>query len=230
VLRSAFSLSGVIPLGAFLVVHLATNLRALGGDEAFARAVGGYARVPGLLLVETLVIFLPLLFHAGFGLWLVVARRPLTVPSPYPRALGVAMRVTGVVAIAFLAMHLPELRLRTPGVRPGSAVLATVLGADLSSMAYGIPWRGVVYLLASACVSFHFAAGLWGFFARTRHGEAARARRRGAWWAGAVGVLMWVLFADVVVYHATGTRLLGGESRDDVSSAPCPPASATATP
>jgi len=230
ILRRAFSLSGVLPLGAFLVVHLATNARALSGEAAFHRAVNGYSRIPGLVLFEALFVFAPLLFHGGFGLWLVVARRPLTDPSPYPPMLRVAMRLTGVLTVAFLAMHLPELRLRDPGGRPGGAVLQSVLSADLSSLHYGIPWRGVAYLLGSGCVCVHFAAGLWGFFARTRHGGAERARRRAAWWAAAVGITMWVLFMDVVVYHATGVRLFGGARREDVSRAPCPAASSSAPP
>jgi succinate dehydrogenase / fumarate reductase, cytochrome b subunit len=220
----------VLPLGAFLVVHLATNARALAGDRAFVRAANEYSRVPGLALFEALFVFAPLLFHAGFGLWLVVARRPLAEPSPYPPMVRVAVRVTGVLALAFLAMHLPELRLRSPGARPEGAVLLSVLGADLSSLFYGVPWRGVAYLVGSGCVCFHFAAGLWAFFAGTRQGEPGRARRRAAWWAGAVGLTMWVLFVDVVVYHATGTRLFGGAPPEDVSSSPCPTPASSAQP
>jgi succinate dehydrogenase / fumarate reductase cytochrome b subunit len=229
-LRRVFTLSGVFPLGAFFVVHLAINARVLAGEGAFVRAANEVSRMPGLALFEALFIFAPLLFHAGFGLWLVAARRPLIEPSPYPPMVRVAVRVTGVLALAFLALHLPELRLRSPGARPGGAVLLSVLGADLSSLFYGVPWRGVAYLLGSGCVCFHFAAGLWAFFSGTRHGEPQRARRRAAWWAGAVGLTMWVLFVDVVVYHATGTRLFGGAAREDASSSPCPTSSSSAQP
>jgi succinate dehydrogenase / fumarate reductase, cytochrome b subunit len=229
-LRRVFTLSGVFPLGAFLVIHLATNMWAMAGEGAFLRTVHDYSRLPGLTLFEVLFVFAPLLFHTGFGLWLVVTGRPLTEPTPYPTMVRVAMRVTGVLAVAFLAMHLPELRLRSQGVRPGGALLLSVLGADLSSLSYGIPWRGVAYLLGSGCVCFHFAAGLWGFFAGTRRGGPERARRRAAWWAGAVGVLMWILFVDVVVYHATGARLLGGAPPVDGASARCPAAASSARP
>ncbi|HEX3346096.1 MAG TPA: hypothetical protein VHS09_16045 [Polyangiaceae bacterium] len=229
-LRRAFTFSGVFPLGAFLVVHVIANLRALDGDDAFVRAVRGFARVPLLGLVEAVLVFAPLLFHASFGLWLVVSRRPLRTPSPYPPALRAAVRVTGVLAVAFLVMHLPELRFREPAVRPGGATLLAVLDADLSSMSHGLPWRAVAYLLGSACVCFHFAAGLWGFFAATPRGDAARARRRAGGWAVAVGLTLWVLFADVVVYHATGARLLGGAALEEVPAAPCPPASASVSP
>lgn len=229
-LRRAFTFSGVFPLGAFLVVHLVTNLRALDGDAAFLRAVRVFDRIPLLGLLEGLLVCAPLLFHAGFGLWLVVRREPLRTPSPYPPTLGVAVRVTGVLAVAFLAMHLPELRFREPAVRPGGAALLAMLDAHLSSMSHGVPWRAVAYLVGSGCVCFHFAAGLWGLFAGTPRGQVVRTRRRAGWWAIAVGATLWVLFADVVVYHATGARLLGGEAHDEASSAPCPPAPASAAP
>jgi succinate dehydrogenase / fumarate reductase cytochrome b subunit len=229
-LRRAFTLSGVVPLGAFLVVHLVVNMRALGGDDAFDRAVRWLSGVPVLGFVEGLFVFAPLLFHAAFGLWLVVRRQPLRTPSPYPPTARVAVRVTGVLAVAFLAMHLPELRFREPTGHPTGGALLTWLAADLSSMSHGFPWRAVAYLLGSACVCFHFAAGLWAFFAATPRGQLPRTRRRAAWWAIAVGASLWILFADVIVYHATGTRLLGGEPHDATSSAPCPPPSSSAAP
>jgi succinate dehydrogenase/fumarate reductase cytochrome b subunit len=109
-------------------------------------------------------------------------------------------------------------------------VLLAVLDADLSSMYRGLPWRAIAYLVGSACVCFHFAAGLWGFFAGTPRGENPRTRRRAGWWAIAVGAALWLLFADVVVYHATGARLLGGAPHDEAASARCPTGSASAGP
>jgi hypothetical protein len=77
-------------------------------------------------------------------------------------------------------------------------------------------------------VCFHFAAGLWALFATTPRGEAGRARRRAAWWAAAVGAALWVLFADVVVFRATGSRLLGGAAHEESSRSPCPSPSPSA--
>ena len=158
-----FTWSGVAPLGAFLLVHVAINVTAIRGDAAFARAVHAVARVPALWLVEGLLVFLPLFFHGAVGLYLAVTRTPLAARSPYPNVLRAALRVTGVVAFAFVAMHLPELRFRARGAQLGAGELETLLGADLSSVSHGVPWRGVAYLIGTACVTFHFAAGLWGW-------------------------------------------------------------------
>jgi succinate dehydrogenase / fumarate reductase cytochrome b subunit len=226
-LLRAFSLAGVVPLGAFLVAHLAVNARALAGEGALARAAERVRAVPALGAVEAALIFAPLLLHALVGTWLVATRQPLATPSPYPPALRVAVRVTGVLALAFLAMHLPEIRFRAGGARPDPDVLATWLAADLSSMHGGLPARAVAYMLGTAVVCFHFAAGLWGFFAATRKAESVRAKRLAAWWAAAVGATAWVLFANVVVYHATGARLFGrAVDEGPASDGPCPPATA----
>jgi succinate dehydrogenase cytochrome b subunit len=218
--RQLFSLSGVVPLGAFLALHLALNASAVWSNDAFVRLVGAIDRTPLLLLLETIFIFAPLAWHAAFGLWLVAARRPLVPASPYPARLHSAVRVTGVLAAAFIAMHLPEFRFRMAGARLGGGELATLLAADLSSTSHGVPWRGVAYLAGTACVAFHFAAGLWGFFAASRLGRASVAgRRRVAWGATMLGAAVWIAFANIIVFHATGAALIGGPMSEEPSGA-----------
>jgi succinate dehydrogenase / fumarate reductase cytochrome b subunit len=226
--RRLLSLTGIFPLGAFLLVHLVVNARALRGEAAFTRAAGALERFPAIALVEAALVFVPLLVHGGVGLWLVATRAPLAASTPYPRPVAVAMRATGVLALAFLAMHLPELRLRALGPAPGAGELLTLLSADLSSTWHGVPWRGIGYLLGTGVVTFHFVAGLWGAFARSRRGTLASARRVAAWAAAALGATMWLLFVDVVVLHATGARLFGSPAPDARSTEPCPAPSADA--
>jgi succinate dehydrogenase / fumarate reductase cytochrome b subunit len=224
-MRRLFSLSGVVPLGAFLVLHLVLNAQTLSGASSFATAVRSVHRLPGLPLLESVVVFAPLVFHGALGLWLVVSRKPLEPPTPYPPALRVAMRLTGVVAVAFLAMHLPEIRFHAPGTRLGGDELATLLDAHLSTTSGGVPWRGIVYLTGTACVTFHFACGAWGAFATTRSGQESASRR--TWVACAAiagGLAMWVAFADIVVLRATGSKLIGVDALEPISSEPCPPA------
>jgi succinate dehydrogenase/fumarate reductase cytochrome b subunit (b558 family) len=207
--RRLFSLSGVVPLGLFLVLHVAINSRALRGDAAFARAIAVWHGIPALPIVESLFVFAPLILHGVVGLWLVATRRALVPSAPYPRGVRLAMRITGVVAVAFVALHLPELRFRQLGARVDGGALATLLASDLSSTWHGVPLRGVAYLVGTGCVVFHFAAGLWGFVATTERGRAERARRWTAWGAAVLGAAMWALVANVVVYYATGARLFG---------------------
>jgi succinate dehydrogenase / fumarate reductase cytochrome b subunit len=248
-----FSLSGVAPLGAFLVVHAIANVQAVRGDAAFLATTRAFERLPALPLLELLLVFAPLVVHGAIGSWLVVTRTPLDPPAPYPSRVRTAMRVTGVVALAFLALHLLELRFAgaaAPGARPRGGEILSTLESGLASTWHGLPWRGVAYLVAAGCVAFHFAAGLWGISVAWRAGRDAggtsgagappnngrggpgdpagqRARARAAWVAGALGAVLWALFAEAVVFHATGARLVGsppdGADEDPRPGAgPCP--------
>jgi succinate dehydrogenase / fumarate reductase cytochrome b subunit len=223
--RQAFALSGLVPLGAFLVVHLAMNACALAGGSSFAACVRAIHMVPALPLLESLFVFAPLVFHGALGTWLAVTRRVIAPAAPYTPGVRLAMRATAIATLAFLAMHLPELRFHASGTRLDGSELATVLDADLAALSHGVPWRGLAYLVGAGCVTFHFACGTWGFYAVTRAGRADPARLRMA--AGAaviVGIAMWLGFADVIVLRATGARLFGGDRADPGSTAPCPPA------
>jgi hypothetical protein len=180
----------------------------------------------GLLfaLFETLFVLVPLAFHVGFGAWLVVTRRPLAQPSPYAPQVGWMLRATGVLALVFLAMHLPELRLRVGGAHPRSGELETLLAQDLSSLSHGVPWRGLAYLTGAGCAAAHFAGGLWGWVvAFSGWPLTSVGRRRAAWAAAAVGASIWLVFADAVVFHATGAPLVGtGRLLDEVGGPACP--------
>jgi succinate dehydrogenase / fumarate reductase cytochrome b subunit len=218
-----FSLTGIVPLGAFLLLHTAINARALHGDAAFVGTVRALQQVPALPLVEAAFVYAPLAVHGAIGAWLVATGRNLaSPPAPYPPAVRMAVRLTGVVVVAFLAMHLTELRFRAPGHPLAGGELATRLDADLSSVSWGVPWRGLAYLVGSACATFHLAAGFWGAFAKSeRARDSARNRRWAALALAAVGAAMWLTLANVIVFRATGGQLFG-EMREEAPGPPCP--------
>src|SRR2546427_12581355 len=66
-LRKLHSLTGVVPIGAFLLEHLFTNSFAVFGADAFNEKVRFLTSLPYLYLIETFVIFLPIAFHAVLG-------------------------------------------------------------------------------------------------------------------------------------------------------------------
>jgi succinate dehydrogenase / fumarate reductase cytochrome b subunit len=224
--RTAFSLTGIVPLGAFLLVHAAINARALHGDAAFVSTVRAVQQLPALPLVEAVFIYLPLAVHAAIGGWLVATRRSFSPPTPYSPGVRLGVRATGIVVAAFLVMHLPELRFASPGAHLGPGELATRLDAHLSTVTHGVPWRGLAYLVGTACATFHLAAGLWGAFAVSERARASLRQRRWAAWAiAALGTVMWLTLANVVVFRATGAQLFGEmveERSIDPSGAPCP--------
>jgi succinate dehydrogenase cytochrome b subunit len=207
-----------VPLGAFLLIHVAINATVLWGPIPLEQAASALHSLPALWLVEVLFVYAPLAIHTGVGLWLVLVRAQPVSPRPYPRAVRVAVRATGVATAVFVAVHVFEFRFRDLGLRLDGAELQTLLAADLSSTSRGLPWHGAAYLVGTACVSFHFAAGVWGVMA-----SAGRSARR---WAGpalgALGGLLWMTFVAVVVFHATGARPFRPLPAEAAAIGPCP--------
>ncbi|MBP1611412.1 MAG: succinate dehydrogenase subunit, partial [Acidobacteria bacterium] len=63
-LRRLQSLTGVVPVGVFLLEHWFTNAFALGGAAAYNEKVEFLRSLPYLFLLEVFGIFLPIAFHA----------------------------------------------------------------------------------------------------------------------------------------------------------------------
>jgi succinate dehydrogenase/fumarate reductase cytochrome b subunit len=199
-------------------------MSALGGTRAFASTQDALGRLPALGILELLVVYVPLAVHGGIGVLLILSRTPSTAPSPYPGPVAMAMRWTGGALAAFLVLHVFELRFRGGHAsRLDGGAAASALVADLSTTSHGIPWQGFAYLVGVACVAFHFAAGVWGFFVSSaRERMRPEIRRLTAWVAAAFGIAMWAILTDVVVLHATGSVLFGAGPEGPAEPCPAP--------
>ena len=98
--RRLHSLFGVVPLGAFLVFHLATNAMALRGADAYNAMARRLQGLPLMVLVEILVIAVPLGFHAIYGLFRIASDTPAMDRSRARRALTLIQQATGVALFA----------------------------------------------------------------------------------------------------------------------------------
>jgi succinate dehydrogenase/fumarate reductase cytochrome b subunit (b558 family) len=218
-LRRLHGLSGVFPVGVFLVTHLWTNAKALKGQAFFDRAVAEINHLPLLAALEIFGIFLPLAFHALYGVALAFEGRPNVGRYPYSRnVLYTLQRATGLVAFAFIGWHLWEFRIpKLLGHMTPDAFYPT-LEAHLSSTYRGFPVLAAVYLVGIAASVAHFANGLftvsfsWGL-CLTR-----RSQRLFATAFALLGVLVFVMGAQTTLYFATGAQ---------VPAAPDPNTSAT---
>lgn len=206
-LRRLHSLSGVFPVGLFLVTHLFTNAKALKGQVFFDRAVADINHLPFLPVIEIFGIFLPLFFHAIYGVKLAMGGRNNVGSYPYSRnVLYTLQRASGLVAFLFIGWHLWEFRIPKLLGYMGADAFYPTLEAHLSSTYNGFPVLAVVYLVGIAASVFHFANGLftfgfsWGIFL-TR-----RSQRIFATTFAVVGAVVFVMGAQTTLYFATGAR------------------------
>ncbi|ALX48238.1 succinate dehydrogenase cytochrome b558 subunit [Lentibacillus amyloliquefaciens] len=151
------SLLGVIPIGIFLIQHLVVNHFAVYGEESFNQAAGFMHELPFRLLLEILVIYLPILFHAILGIYIVLTGTGNTTRYGYFRNwMYLLQRITGIITFVFIAWHVWETRVQ---IGLGNADLDYNLMENILSN----PFMFWFYILGVISTTFHFANGLWSF-------------------------------------------------------------------
>jgi succinate dehydrogenase/fumarate reductase cytochrome b subunit (b558 family) len=213
-LRKLHSLSGVVPVGGFMVFHLWENSNALQGQERFDEAVSGISKMPYLFVLEWALILLPLLFHALYGIKLAVESKPNVGRYTYSRNwMYTLQRVTGLLAFAYIGFHLYEYwgQKVFNGMEP--AQFYPTLCGNMSHAIGGVPVIALVYIVGIAACVFHFANGLWGFCFSWGLTVSRRSQRMAATAFGVLGLLVFFLGANTVIYFATGKALIGGAGK-----------------
>lgn len=155
--RRLHSLLGVVPIGIFLVQHLIVNHFAVYGEENFNQAAGFMAGLPFVLLLEIFVIYLPILFHAILGVYIVFVTRNNTRRYGYIRNwLFYLQRFTGIVTLVFIVWHVWETRIQ---IGMGNVELNYSLMENILTN----PIMFWFYVIGVLSTTFHFANGLWSF-------------------------------------------------------------------
>lgn len=165
VLRRLHSLSGIIPVGAFLIFHLLANSTAYLGPKSFDEHIEQIHNLPWLLPIEILFIFVPLAFHGIYGVAIALEGRPNQNEYPYMDNWRYTLqRVTAYVALAFIVLHLAHFRFAylfggqpyadaAPGffqfTQQGFLQMWMPLGA----------WIAIYVIGTAACV-YHFCNGI----------------------------------------------------------------------
>lgn len=218
VLRKLHSLAGAVPLGAFLVLHLWTTAHGMNGREAYERAVAESYDRPLFVVLELVFVYVPLLFHAGYGLQILVSGRPNVRRYPTAKNWGYVMqRVTGVLALAFIVYHAGQFRLPVLLGTMEPTDFFPQLCASLSSTSWGgLPLVAAAYLIGVAACAFHFSNGLVGFCFSWGLTVSEKATRRASTFFGIVGLALFAYGALTVIYFATGAvpTVLGARSAD----------------
>jgi succinate dehydrogenase / fumarate reductase cytochrome b subunit len=171
VIRRLHSLSGFIPVGGYMVIHLLVNASVINSPASFQSNVANIHKFGALLpVLEWGLIFIPILFHAIVGVFIVVGGLPNTHNYPYGANQRYALqRYTGVIAFIFIMLHVFHMH----GWFHNSAWLKYVVepwgggqfkpynATSTAGLALQpIVWL-VIYLVGMLSCVFHLANGLW---------------------------------------------------------------------
>jgi succinate dehydrogenase / fumarate reductase, cytochrome b subunit len=155
--RRLHSLLGVIPVGLFLMQHLVVNHFATGGAESFNKAAHFMESLPFRYVLETFIIFLPLLFHAIYGLYIAFTAKNNTNNYGFFRNwMFMLQRVSGVITLVFVTWHVWETRI--------AAAFGAEVNYDMMANILSNPFMLWFYIIGVISTTFHFANGLWSFF------------------------------------------------------------------
>lgn len=189
--RKIHSLVGVVPLGMFLVVHAVTNFQAYErGAEGFNKGVGFINGLPLIMLLEVFGIYLPLVFHAVYGLYLAYRSNSNTGNYSYGRNWAFTMqRVTGVITFMFVIWHVYQTRLQVYLGNITHEGLGSTMNYISSNPAYF-----VLYIIGVLAAVYHFSNGLWAFMVSWGITVGPRAQRVSAAICMGIFVIMSALF------------------------------------
>ena len=211
VLRKLHQLSGIMPLGIFLLEHFYTNSKALTGAADFNNAVKDLQSIPYILFVEIGGIFIPLIYHAVYGLVITVEARPNNLNYPYSRNwFYIIQRVTGVILFFFITFHVLNFRF---GLIPWLNTLSVARNPDQAfavvSREFSIVPIFIVYVVGITSTVWHLANGIWLFLVDWGITIGERAQRLTGYACIAFGALLLAVGINAAVAFIHPGGLLG---------------------
>ena len=202
-LRRLHSLSGIVPVGVFLLEHFFSNAFATNGWEAYAEQVKFLTGLPFVVWLEIIGIYVPLAYHSlyGFYIWY----RGESNVSDYPWAgnfMYSAQRWTGAIAFVYMGWHTYTMRFSGIHLLTNSQAAFHKVQAELQH-----PWALAFYIVGIIAASWHFAYGIFLFCAKWGITVSGKSRRRlGVVCTGLAVVLIAVGLATLTSFFRSGDK------------------------
>ena len=257
-LRRLHSLTGVMPIGVFLILHLTTNSSIVwglingagapghGGAYTFQHEVNFIHSLPALILIEVFGLWLPIAFHSILGVYYATTGKSNVAHYGYQDNWRYTLqRVSGYLGVLFIFYHVATLRWGWTFLVPGG----TKWSADYAASTMAMALRGgesitiagllvsVFYLVGASLLVFHFANGLWTAAITWGLTISKAAQRRWGYACAGLGAAMMVmawsavlgfLTLDPAEARAVEEAMLRGAHADVAAPASPPPAPAPA--
>ncbi len=223
-LRRLHSITGVFPVGVYMLVHLTVNASVLSAPSTFQKNVYQIHSLESLLpIVEWLFVLLPILFHGLLGVAIIRTGQANTSMYPYAANIRYTLqRATGILAFAFILWHVFHMHgwfhfeawrehvvepLQGSQFKPFNA--ASTLGLAMGSVV-----MLAVYAVGVLSCVYHFANGLWTMGITWGLWTSLGAQRRASQLCAGIGVAM-ALLAVGVLYGAATVDIPAAKETED---------------
>ena len=172
-LHKLHSLSGIVPIGLFMIFHLVANSYSLRGETEFNVTIKVINYAPFVALLEIGVILIPILFHAIYGIFIAAEMQGPggnTAYYGYTRNwLYVFQRWSGVVALFYLLYHTYDTSIQKRIYElTGSSHEVAFASISYAAMAYRFTewWYLAAYIIGITAAAFHLGNGIFNFSIR----------------------------------------------------------------
>ena len=156
--RRIHSLTGLVPVGLFLVYHLYLQLYLHSGAEVYNEVINGFYDSPLAIWSLVIVVYIPLFFHAFFGIRLIFESKVQPSYTYFSHLLYWLQRISGVGVLLFTIAHVWNAQLG-PWVAGTWGTHFEHLSSGFADPDSGLITKAV-YLLGTIGAVFHFSNGI----------------------------------------------------------------------
>ncbi len=198
-LRRLHSLSGIVPVGLFLIEHFVSNAFATNGPTAYALQVKFLSGLPFREWLEWIGIFIPLGFHALYGIYIWWRGDNNITSYGYAGNWGYTLqRYTGIIALIYIVYHTWYMRFTgVPLPEYPGASFGKVQGEFFSAS-----WPVIAYVIGIIAASWHFGYGLFLFGAKWGIVTGDKGRKRAQVAGIGVSLLFMIIgFATIYAFY-----------------------------
>jgi len=158
-LRRLHSLTGLV-FGGYLVVHLIVNATLIEGGSVYQAQVDKIHALPFLWAIEWAFIFLPIIYHTIYGIWITFTGQPNVGNYPYAKNwFYLWQRISAMVIVAFLIFHVLGMKGAFGSAFEFDPHAATASAMHHLRAHWIVAW--VVYPVGVLASCYHLANGFW---------------------------------------------------------------------
>lgn len=199
------SFVGIVPLGIYVILHLARNMSSVAGPAAFDHAIASTWAKPINYVWTVLLVYLPLVYHAAYGIHLTITGEKTSF-FKYPnfqnlRFLFQRLSALGLLGFLFAHIFLTRMHvsmgwLQSADVNPGGQVTYDYFATHMTDWSKG---TAIVYALGILATAYHLANGVATFCISWGITTGAKAQRRAEYVALVFGLLLLAMGYAAVV-------------------------------
>jgi succinate dehydrogenase / fumarate reductase cytochrome b subunit len=217
------SATGIVPVGFYMLQHLTLNSFTLAGPDKFNGVLHFFESLPKhlLLAMEVLVIWIPLLFHAVYGLFIVNRGQANYFEGKYKWAenrMYTLQRWSGLFLFLFLAFHVATTTVAKYIAGSSTVIEYASWQQKLTSYGYAL---FIVYVIGVLAASYHLSYGVWNFCIRWGITISEKAQQRiqkfSAGMFVAVTLLGWAVLVGFLIHNPSAPSGTVSRETDEVT-------------